>query len=139
MGVYNEELEDPNGIFRYLLIDEHVRFECKPKLIIDIETQEEVQKASVTWRGLYRFRLDPINIKDTKTAYDFHTTSDMTPFTRGFYMFRLTDKGKTTFIGNILTEYSADGNMKEISKRREIKENEFDNELLQHFSLSQLD
>lgn len=137
--VYDEELQDPNGIFRYLLIDEHVRFECKPKSIIDVDTQEEVQEASEAWRGLYRFNLDPIKVEDTKTAYEFHTTSTMTPFTGGFYMFRLTDIGKTTFIGNILTVYSSKGNMKEISKRKEVEKVDFDDELSLHFSLSKLD
>ena len=137
--VYNEELEDPNGIFRYLMIDECVRFECKPKSIIDIDTQEEVQQASDTWRGLYRFKLNPINIEDTKSAYDFHTTSAMSPFTGGFYLFRLTDIGKTTFTGNVLTVYSSKGNMKEISKRNEVAEADFDSELSLHFSLSKLD
>ena len=136
--VYNEELQDPNGIFRYVLIGAHVRFECKPKSIIDIDTQQEVQQASETWRGLYRFKLNEINIEDTKFAYDFHTTSPMSPFTGGFYMFRLTDIGKTTFNGNILTVYSSKGNMKEISKRKEVQDVDFDNELSLHFSLSKL-
>ena len=137
--VYNKELQDPNGIFRYVLIDEHVRFECKPKSIIDIDTQEEVQQASETWRGLYRFKTNPINIEDTKMAYDFHTTSPISPFTGGFYMFRLTDIGKTTFNGNTLTVYSSKGNMKEISKRKVVQDVDFDNELSLHFSLSKLE
>ena len=137
--VYDEEFEDPNGIFRYVLVDDHARFECKPKTIIDIDTQEVVQQATDTWRGLYRFRLNPISISDTKTAFDNHTTSKMSPFTGGFYMFRSTDIGKTTFNGNVLTVYSWKGNMKEISKRKEVQEEDFDKELSLHFGLSKIE
>ena len=136
--VCNEELEDPNGIFRYTMVDDFVRFECKPKTIIDIETQEEVQQATGEWRGLFRFSTTPISIDDTKLAYEFHTTSKMSPFTGGFYMFRLTDIGKTTFTGNVLTIYSSKNNMKDISKRKEVKEEDFNSELSLHFGLSKL-
>ena len=54
-------------------------------------------------------------------------------------MFRLTDIGKTTFNGNVLTVYSSKGNMKEISKRKEVEEVDFDKELSLHFSLCKLD
>ena len=137
--MYNKGLQDPNGIFRYVLIGEYVRFECKPKSIIDIHTQEEVQKASETWIGLYRFKLNPIKIEDTKIAFDFHTTSPLSVFAKGFYMSRMTDIGKTTFNGNILTVYSSKGNMKEISKSKVVQDVDFDNELSLHFSLSKLE
>ena len=138
--VYNEEFEDPNGIFQYLFTDDFVRVECKPKLIIDTETQEEVQEATKTWRGLYRFKLDPISIDDVKIPFEHHTTSpDKSPFTAGFYMFRLTDVGKVTFIGKLLSVYTAEGNMKELSKRKEVQEADFDDELSLHFGLSKLE
>ena len=141
--LYNQELQDPNGLFRYVLVGEHVRFESKPKSVNDIDTKEEVQQASGSWRSVYRFKLNQINIEDTKTACDFHTTSAMSPFTGGFCMFRLTDIGKTTLMGtyngNILTVYSSKGNMKEIRKRKKVQSADLDNELLLHFGLGKLD
>ena len=138
--VYDKDLEDPNGIFRYVQTDNFVRFEAKPKEIIDIDTQKEVQKSTNTWRGLYRFKLHPIVIEDVKIPFEFHTTSkDRTPFTAGFYMFRLTDTGKVTFIGNLLTVYTSEGNMRLLSKQKEVKEEDFDNELSVYFGLNKLE
>ena len=139
MLTYDTELQDPNGIFRYTKENDVIRFECRPKTIIDMDSQAETQSASEEWRGLYQFKLSPIDITDTKTAYDFHTTSPMSPFTGGFYMARFTDIGKTTFVRNVLTVYSSNGNMKEISKQKEVPEDEFDKELSLHFGLSKLD
>ena len=136
---YDVELQDPNGIFRYTKENDVIRFECRPKTIVDMDTQTEAQSATDTWRGLYQFQLSPIDITETKTAYDFHTTSPMSPFTRGFYMARFTDIGKTTFTGNVLTVYSSNGNMKEISRQKEVPEEEFDKELSLHFGLRKLD
>lgn len=137
--VFEEELQDPNGVFRYTKENDVVRFECRPKTILDMETQTEAQTATDTWRGLYQFKLEPIDITDTKMAFDFHTTSPMSPFTGGFYMARFTDIGKTTFVGNVLTVYSSNGNMKEVSKRKEVPDEEFDKELSLHFGLSKLE
>merc|ERR1712241_680429 len=120
--VFEEELQDPNGVFRYTKENDVVRFECRPKTILDMETQTEAQ-----------------TVTDTKMAFDFHTTSPMSPFTGGFYMARFTDIGKTTFIRNVLTVYSSSGNMKEISKQKEVPEDEFDKELSLHFGLNKLE
>ena len=129
--VYNKEFEDSNGIFRYVLKEDgnNVRFETKPKMIIDIATQAEVQKATDEWRGMYIFSLTPISIEDVNAPMKFHTTSDKSPFTGGFYMFRLTDTGKITLVGNVLTIYTAEGHVKEFSDRKEIEETSFDHEL----------
>ena len=54
-------------------------------------------------------------------------------------MARFTDIGKTTFVGNVLTVYSSNGNMKEVSKRKEVPDEEFDKELSLHFGLSKLE
>ena len=138
--IYNEEFEDPNGIFRYVLTDGLVRFECKPKLIIDVETQAEVQQATDTWRGLYRYNLNPITIEDVKIPFEHHTTSkDNSLFTAGPFMFKSTDTGKVTVTGDLLTVYTSEGNMKELSKRKEVQEADFDNEILLHFGLSKLE
>ena len=139
MLMFDEEQQDPNGIFRYTKKDDIVRFECRPKTIIDINTKTEAQIAADLWQGLYQFKLNPIDIADTKTAYDFHTTSPLSPFTGGFYISIFTDIGKTTFLGNVLTIYSSTTNMREISKRKEVPETEFDKELFHHFGLRKLE
>ena len=114
--VYDKMLDAPNGIFRYAQMDDgHVRFECKPKTIIDIKTNTEVQNTNeAEWTWVYRFKLQPIGIADVKPGYEFHTTHEMSPFTKGPYNFKLTKDGKVTMTGNLLTVYTAEGNMKDI-------------------------
>ena len=136
---FNEELTDPNGVFRFTKENDVIVYECRPKTIIDVDSQAEIQSATETWQGLYQFSLSPIDISDTKTAFDFHTTSPLSPFTGGFFMARFTDIGKTSFLGNVLTVYSSNGNMKEMSTQKEVPEDEFDKELSWHFGLSELD
>ena len=136
---YNEELKDQNGLFRFTKENDVIVYECRPKTIIDRDSQVEIQSATDTWQRLYQFKLRPIDIFETKTAFDFHTTSPLSPFTGGFFMARFTDIGKTSFLGNVLTVYSSNGNMKEISKQKEVPEDEFDKELSCHFGLWKLD
>jgi len=136
---FDEELHDPNGIFRYRKENDHIRFECRPKTVIDIDTNVEVQSASDTWIGLYQFNSNPIEICDTETAFEFHTTSPTSVFARGFYISRFTDIGKTTFSGNILTIYTSNGNMVEKSKRIEVPQSEYDKELARHFGLKEIE
>ena len=126
-------------IYRFTKENDVIVYECRPKTIIDMDSQVEIQSATDTWQRLYQFKLRPIDIFETKTAFDFHTTSPLSPFTGGYFMARFTDIGKTSFLGNVLTVYSSNGNMKEMSTQKEVPEDEFDKELSWHFGLSELD
>jgi len=138
--VFDTPLEAVNGVYQFTTLpDSEIQLEVKQKSILDLQSGEKIESpvAVGEWRPLYKFRLSPLKLSDFAQPLFYHTTNPASVFMKEFFMCKHNDKGKVTLKGNLLTLYTLEGNMTELSKQKIINEDEIGQTLEQHFGLKE--
>ena len=138
--VFDTPLEAGNGVYQFKTLPNcEILLEVKQKLILDLKSGEEI-KSPVSvgeWRPLYKFRLSPLKLGDFAQPLFYHTTNPASVFMKEYFMCKHKHKGKVTLKGNILTFYTLEGNMTELSEQKIINEDEIGLTIEEHFGLKE--